>query len=228
MTTAASGQQGIELARAIKPTLITLDVLMPGLDGWAVLQELKRDEDLSDIPVLMVTILDEENQGYALGAAAYLTKPVDRARLRKALASCRPDDVSRRVLIVEDDPHARGRLSRMLREDGWRVAEAENGRVALDRLDEIHPDLVLLDLMMPEMDGFEFVEELRRREDMRHLPVIVLTAADLNEEERRRLSGGISRILRKRTGGRDELLATLQEVIADRLRPSRANRRELA
>ena len=95
-------------------------------------------------------------------------------------------------------------------------------------MDEIRPDLILLDLMMPEMDGFEFVEELRRREDMRHLPVIVLTAADLNEEERRRLSGGISRILRKRTGGRDELLATLQEVIADRLRPSRVNRREPA
>ena len=86
----------------------------------------------------------------------------------------------------------------------------------------------MLDLMMPEMDGFEFVAELRRREDMRHLPVIVLTAADLNEEERRRLSGGIGRILRKRTGGRDELLATLQEVIADRLRPSHVNRRELA
>ena len=201
---------------------------MPDLDGWSTLQKLKRDDDLSEIPVIMVTIVDEENRGYALGAAAYLTKPVNREHLRKALASCRPDRAGSRVLVVEDDPHTRGRLSRILREDGWEVAEAENGRVALERLAVAHPDVVLLDLMMPEMDGFDFVEVLRRREETRHLPVIVLTAADLNEEEYRRLNGGIERILRKKPGGREEVLATLREVIADCLRLGRAKDQEQA
>jgi signal transduction histidine kinase/CheY-like chemotaxis protein len=224
--TAENGQQGIELARQIRPSLITLDVLMPGLDGWNTLQKLKRDDDLSDIPVIMVTIVDEENQGYALGAAAYLTKPVDREHLRKALASCHPHHANPRVLVVEDDAHARGRISRILREDGWEVAEAENGRVALERLTVAHPDLVLLDLMMPEMNGFEFVEALRQREEARHLPVIVLTAADLDEEAFRRLNGSIERILRKRPGGREEILATLREVIADCLGLGYANDQE--
>ncbi|WP_187639936.1 response regulator [Bosea sp. F3-2] len=228
VVTAEDGRAGIELARQVKPSLITLDVLMPGLDGWSVLQELKRDDDLGDIPVLMVTIVDEENRGYALGAAAYLTKPVDRDRLRRALVSCHPGLASRRVLIVEDDDHTRARLSRILREDGWEVAEAENGRVALDRLAKAHPDVVLLDLMMPEMDGFEFVDEIRRHEETRRLPVIVLTAADLDAEGHRRLSGGVRRILRKSAGGREELLATLREAIADRLRPVSGNERERA
>jgi adenylate cyclase len=228
VTTAESGQQGIELAREIRPSLITLDVLMPGLDGWSTLQKLKRDDDLSEIPVIMVTIVDEENRGYALGAAAYLTKPVNREHLRKALASCLPDRAGSRVLVVEDDPHTRGRLSRILREDGWEVAEAENGRVALERLAVAHPDVVLLDLMMPEMNGFEFVEVLRQREETRHLPVIVLTAADLDEEGFRRLNGRIERILRKKPGGREEVLATLREVIANCLRLGRAKDQEQA
>jgi CheY-like chemotaxis protein len=174
----------------------------------------------------MVTIVDEENRGYALGAAAYLTKPINRELLRKALASCHPDHASPRVLVVEDDAHTRGWLSRILRENGWEVAEAENGRVALERLTVVHPDLVLLDLMMPEMNGFEFVEAIRGRKETHHLPVIVLTAADLDEEGHRRLNGGIERILRKRPGGREEVLVTLREVIADCLQLGRANNRE--
>jgi adenylate cyclase len=223
---AKSGRQGLQLAREIRPSIITLDVLMPDLDGWSTLQELKRDADLRDIPVIMVTIVDEENRAYALGAAAYLTKPISRECLHKALASCPLDQASRRVLIVEDDPHTRGWLARILREDGWEVAEAENGRVGLDRLPLVKPDIILLDLMMPEMDGFEFVDEISRHEETRHLPLIVLTAADLDQEAHRRLSGGIRRILRKRMGGRDEVLATLRDVIADCLRPGRLEHQE--
>jgi CheY-like chemotaxis protein len=226
VVTAESGRQGIQLARQIRPSLITLDVLMPDLDGWSTLQELKRDDDLSDIPVIMVTIVDEENRGYALGAAAYLTKPINREHLRKALTSCHPHHASPRVLVAEDDAHTRGWLSRILRENGWEVAEAENGRVALERLMMARPDLVLLDLMMPEMNGFEFIEAIRGREETRHLPVIVLTAADLDEEEHRRLNGSIERILRKRPDGREEVLATLREVIADCLRLGRVNNQE--
>ncbi|MBM6581950.1 response regulator [Microvirga sp. BT689] len=223
---AKSGRQGLQLAREIRPSIITLDVLMPDLDGWSTLQELKRDADLRDIPVIMVTIVDEENRAYALGAAAYLTKPISRECLQKALASCPLDQAGRRVLIVEDDPHTRGWLARILREDGWEVAEAENGRVGLDRLFLVKPDIILLDLMMPEMDGFEFVDEISRHEETRHLPLIVLTAADLDQEAHSRLSGGIRRILRKRMGGRDEVLATLRDVIADCLRPGRLEHQE--
>ncbi|MBD2745464.1 response regulator [Microvirga sp. BT688] len=226
VSTAESGRRGVEIAREIRPSVITLDVLMPDLDGWSTLQQLKRDPDLQDIPVIMVTIVDEENQAYALGAAAYLTKPVNRESLLKALAACRADHASSRVLVVEDDPHTRGWLARILREDGWEVAEAENGRVALDRLPLVKPDIILLDLIMPEMDGFELVDEIRRSEEMRHLPLIVLTAADVDEEAQRRLSGGIRRILRKKLGDRDEVLATLRDVIADCLRLGRVEHQE--
>jgi signal transduction histidine kinase/CheY-like chemotaxis protein/HAMP domain-containing protein len=224
--TASSGRQGIEIARDVQPSVITLDVLMSDLDGWSTLQELKRDTELRDIPVIMVTIVDEENRGYTLGAAAYLTKPVNRECLLKALASCRPEHASPRVLVIEDDAHTRGWLTRILREDGWEATEAENGRVALERLSLVDPDIILLDLMMPEMDGFEFVDEIRRDEKTRHLPLIVLTAADLSDEDHRRLSGGIRKILRKRVGGKDEVLSSLREVIADCLRRGHVGHRE--
>jgi CheY-like chemotaxis protein len=174
----------------------------------------------------MVTIVDEENRAYTLGAAAYLTKPVNRECLLKALASCRPDHASPRILVIEDDPHTRGWLTRILREDGWEAAEAENGRVALERLPLVNPDIVLLDLMMPEMDGFEFVDVIRRDEKTRHLPLIALTAAELSEEDHRRLSGGVRKILRKRLGGKDEVLSSLREVIADCLRLGRVDHQE--
>jgi signal transduction histidine kinase/CheY-like chemotaxis protein/HAMP domain-containing protein len=224
--TASNGRQGIEIARDVQPSVITLDVLMSDLDGWSTLQELKRDTELRDIPVIMVTIVDEENRGYTLGAAAYLTKPVNRECLLKALASCRPEHASPRVLVIEDDAHTRGWLTRILREDGWEATEAENGRVALERLSLVDPDIILLDLMMPEMDGFEFVDEIRRDEKTRHLPLIVLTAADLSDEDHRRLSGGIRKILRKRVGGKDEVLSSLREVIADCLRLGHVGHRE--
>jgi CheY-like chemotaxis protein/two-component sensor histidine kinase len=226
VVTAESGRQGIQLARDLRPSIITLDVLMPDIDGWSTLQELKRDPDLRDIPIIMVTIVDEENRAYALGAAAYLTKPVNRECLLKALASCRPEHATPRVLVVEDDAHTRGWLARILREDGWELAEAENGRVALERLPLARPDIVLLDLMMPEMDGFEFVDEIRRHDETRHLPLIVLTAADLTEDDHRRLNGGIQKILRKRPGGKDEVLTTLREVIDDCLRLGRMDHQE--
>jgi len=225
---AESGQQGIDIAREVRPSVITLDVLMPGLDGWSTLQQLKCDPELRDIPVIMVTIVDEENQAYALGAAAYLTKPVNRECLLKALAACRADHANSRVLVVEDDAHTRGWLARILREDGWEVAEAENGRVALERLPLVRPDIILLDLMMPEMDGFELVDEIHRNDETRHIPLIVLTAAEVDEDAQRRLSGGIQRILRKRLGGRDEVLATLRDVIADCLRLGRPEHQERA
>jgi adenylate cyclase len=142
-----------------------------------------------------------------------MTKPIDRDRLRALLGRyCEAD--AKQALVVEDDPDLRAWLCRLLREGGWTVAEAENGRVGLARLAAAPADLVLLDLMMPEMDGFEFLEELRASEAGRHVPVIVVTAADMSDSDRQRLNGGVLRILQKGGHDRDQLLAELHQLLA--------------
>ncbi|HZA66667.1 MAG TPA: response regulator [Geminicoccaceae bacterium] len=226
VVTAADGEQALELARQVRPSLITLDVLMPGLDGWGVLRALKADPALAPIPVIMLSILDEKNKGYSLGAAEYLTKPFSRDELRPLLERYRPRGEIRRVLIVEDEADARLWMSRLMRTEGWQVSEAENGRVALERLALEVPDLVLLDLMMPEMDGFEVATALHGDERWREIPVIVLTAADLTEEDRRRLNGAVERILAKSATSRDELLSELRDLAARYAKDQAANASE--
>jgi adenylate cyclase len=213
--TAKNGVEGLALARELKPALITLDVLMPDLDGWSVLEALKADPVIADIPVVMLTILDEKTKGYALGADDYLTKPLDRERLRKVLARYRGTRAERQALVVEDDPDVRGWLSRTLVADGWSVVEAENGHAALDRLAEGRQiDLVLLDLIMPQMDGFDFLDAFRRSDAGRHVPVIVITAADLSAADHERLNGSVLKVLQKSAQSREALLAELHELIA--------------
>jgi adenylate cyclase len=214
VVTAKDGIEGLKLARELEPALITLDVLMPGLDGWSVLGELRADPILAQIPVVMLTILDERNRGFALGAHDYLMKPVDRERLRTILTKRFVGKASKDVLIVDDDPSMRQWLRRVLAEDGWQVAEAENGRAALKCLAEFSVDLILLDLMMPEMDGFEFLAELRLDQRLRHVPVIVVTAADLSEEDHRRLNSGVLKVVQKSGLGRDDLLGEFAGLVA--------------
>jgi hypothetical protein len=211
VVTAAGGEEGLRLARELRPDAITLDVMMPGLDGWAVLTALKADPSVADIPVIMLTIVDDKNLGYALGASDYLTKPIERERLVTVLAKHRRD---RPVLVVDDDPGVRTLLRRMLEPEGYTVVEAENGRVALDRLRELTPSVVLLDLMMPEVDGFEFVSAFRGHEPWRGIPIVVITAKDLTHEDRERLNGYVQKILMKSAHGRDELLAEVRELVA--------------
>jgi PAS domain S-box-containing protein len=211
--TARDGREGLELARQLRPALITLDVLMPEFDGWCVLQALKGDPELAQIPVLMLTILDEKHKGYALGASDYMTKPFDRDRLRAVLAKYGRAG-GKRILIVDDDPEHRRRLSRVMEGEGWQVAEAENGLVGLERLAESRPDLILLDLMMPEMDGFEFLSELRNDDALRDVPVVVITAAELTDQDRERLNGGVERILQRSEFQPDDLLAEVRALVA--------------
>jgi CheY-like chemotaxis protein len=211
--TASDGREGLELARQLRPALITLDVLMPEFDGWSVLQELKADPELAQIPVLMISILDEKHKGYALGAADYMTKPFNRDRLRALLAKYSGAGRGRRILVVEDDADTRRWLSRALEGEGWQVAEAENGRVALERLVETPPDLIVLDLMMPEMDGFEFLSQLRRDQALRKIPVVVITAAEQTDADRSRLNGGVERIMQKTEFQPDDLLAEVRSLV---------------
>jgi len=191
---------------------------MPGMDGWAVLAGLKADPDLAGTPVILQTILEDRNMGFALGASEYLTKPIDRKRLAAVVKRYVPGPAAGPVLVVEDDPPTRALLGRALTKAGWTVEEAENGRVALERMTETRPALVLLDLMMPEMDGFEFLDALRRDQSQRGVPVVVITAKTLTDEDRRRLSGGVERVVQKHALDADALLAEVRAMVGTRVR----------
>jgi PAS domain S-box-containing protein len=214
VVTASDGEEGLRLARQLCPRVITLDVLMPSMDGWAVLTALKADPVLADIPVIMLTIIDEKNFGYLLGAADYMTKPIDRNRLAAILQKYRTDQSACTVLVVEDESATRRMLRRTFKQQGWAVIEAENGHVALERLAEQRPTLIVLDLSMPMMDGFTFIAELRQREDWRAIPIVVMTAKDLTLEERQWLNTTVEKILLKDAYSRDDLLGEVRRLAA--------------
>ena len=215
--TAKSGTEGLELAKTLKPAAITLDVMMPGMDGWAVLTTLKRDPETADIPVIMLTMLDEKEMGFALGASEYMSKPIDRQRLagflEKYLESSRAG--AGRILVVDDEAEVRELMRRGLEKNGWTVDEAENGKAALACLDEMVPDLILLDLNMPEMDGFELLERLRATPAWHDVPVVVLSGRDLTADERAKLEGQAEAVLRKGAHPKNDLLGELRDLVAD-------------
>jgi len=197
VVTAANGAEGLRIAAEVAPDVITLDIMMPGMDGWAVLSKLKADPALAAIPVVVATIIDDRNLSVSLGAAGYITKPIDREHLSEVVRRVRSTPGLKNVLIVEDDADARKLMRRLFEKEGWSVAEAENGSVALAAIESSPPSLVLLDLMMPVMDGFEFIEQLRKRSAGRDIPVVVHTAKDLTEQDRQRLRGSVDNVLQK-------------------------------
>ena len=213
VVTASSGDEGLDLARALHPSLVTLDILMPGTDGWSVLSQLKGDPTTRSIPVVMLSITADRRMGYVLGAVESLTKPVDRGKLRELVERYVTSDAFH-VLVVEDDEHSRSLLTRYLDSEGWDHSEAKNGIEALDRASARRPDLVLLDLMMPEMDGFEFLEAMRRWPDYRSVPVVVITAKTLTAIDRARLDGNVARVIEKGTQTVEELVEFLRETHA--------------
>ncbi len=214
--TASGGAEGVVVAKEQLPDLVTLDVMMPSMDGWAVLSALKADSATASIPVVMMTMVEDRPMGFALGAADYLTKPVDKSRVLDAvsrLVAHKSDD----ILVVEDDPMAADIVRRTLEADGRSCRHARNGREALDMVRNSRPALILLDLMMPEMDGFEFLDALESEgAEFAAIPVIVLTAKDLTQEERDRLSGRVMQTLHKGAGQRENLLAAIRR----RIKPS--------
>lgn len=210
----SGGEEGLEMAKRIQPLAITLDVMMPDIDGWSVLSKLKSDPELHDIPVIMLTMVDDEAQGYALGASDYLTKPVDRARLARVLKKHYCPQPPCSVLLVEDDEAMRVMIGKMLVQGNWQVVQATNGREALQSIEEKLPSLILLDLMMPEMDGFDFIAELRLHREWQNIPVIVLTAKELTEEDHLRLQGYVQKVMQKTAYSRQELLEQVHNLIA--------------
>jgi PAS domain S-box-containing protein len=218
--TASNGTDGLRMAKGLRPAVITLDVMMPTMDGWSVLTELKADSETADIPVIMLTMVDDKNLGYTLGASEYLTKPIDRERLTTLIGKYQPRS-SKTVLLVEDHKVTRQLLRNIFSKQGWKVYEAENGEVGLARLSEANPDLIVLDLMMPRMDGFDFVAKLRAESIWRSIPVIILTAKDLTPEDRARLNGNVEKILQKGSYSREALLNEIRELVAA-VRPKNA------
>jgi CheY-like chemotaxis protein len=210
---AGGGLEGLRLARELRPIAITLDVNMPDLDGWSVLAALRQDAELSEIPVLMVTILDEQRRGMALGAAGYLTKPINRERLHALVDRFRSSARPTRILVVEDDPIQRERARAWLEPQQWTVTEAANGREALASLGNQKPDLILLDLMMPEMDGFQLVAVLQNEAQWRDIPIIVITAMDLTAGDRARLNSGIESVLVKNMFQSADLVDRIRRLV---------------
>jgi len=213
VVTAASGAAGIELARRLQPSVITLDVLMPDQDGWSVLGQLKSDPELVDIPVVMQTILDDSHKGFMLGASEFLTKPIDRARIIEVIRRLdRPDD--RRALVVEDDEDTRSLIVDWLQTEGWQVDTARNGLEGVHAFMQNIPGLIILDLMMPEMDGFEFLEQVRQHPQAVESSVIVVTAKDLTESDLERLNGGVQRIIQKSHHASDGILREIKRHLS--------------
>ena len=214
VASAFSGEEGLLLAQELQPDAITLDVMMPRMDGWAVLSGLKANPELANIPVIMLTIVDNKNIGYALGASDYLTKPIDRDRLGAILNKYRGKRHPCRLLLVEDDAPTREMMRRMLEKEQWTVMEAENGQVALEQIANQQPELILLDLMMPQMDGFTFVNVLQQNEAWRSIPVVILTAKEITAEDRQQLNGYVENILQKGAYTREELLSQVRKLVS--------------
>ena len=212
VTGAADGQAGLTLARALRPQAILLDVEMPKLDGWSVLHALRQDPLLVDTPIVMVSVKNEKSLAYALGATDYLLKPVDWDRLKHVLDRIQPYRDGT-ILVIDDDADARQRMRLTLSRDGWTVVEASDGQKALDQLDGITPSLVLLDLMMPVMDGFDFLKQLRQRPGGGLVPVVVLTAKDVTPEERNRLGRHTERIIAKGSLSLPDLAQELRDLL---------------
>jgi len=209
--TAASGLDGLKLAKELKPAAITLDVMMPEVDGWSVLSALKADPEVADTPVIVLSMVEDMHTGYSLGANEYLTKPVEREYLDKVLARYCQREEQRPVLVVEDDDTTRTLMERILTSANIPVITAANGKQALQQLSKQKPSVILLDLMMPEMDGFEFANRLREESGLADIPVVILTAKELTREDRIKLHNRVKAIFQKGAYGQEKLLTEIRK-----------------
>jgi signal transduction histidine kinase/CheY-like chemotaxis protein len=210
--TATNGEEGLDRAREIKPSAIILDVLMPGMDGWSVLASLKSDSELSDIPVIMLSMVDDRTRGYAMGVTEYLTKPADKQQLLTILRRSVREGPVAPILVVDDDQSQRELMRRTLEAEGWEVMAADNGRTAIEAVRARRPACIILDILMPEMDGIEFVSELRAQPAYRDIPIAVLTSHDLSPQDHQRLNGEVQQILQKGIG-REQLLEMVRQIV---------------
>jgi signal transduction histidine kinase/CheY-like chemotaxis protein len=209
-----SGDRVVQEARRLKPYAITLDILMPGKDGWQILQDLKSEPETRNIPVIVCSISPDVGRGLSMGISDYLVKPIVEQDLLAALARLEHGDEERRVLVVDDNPDDRKLLHRILRDAGYTVYEAPGGAEAIAMIYESPPDVVVLDLMMPEMDGFAVLENLKSNEGTRDIPVIVVTAKELTSSEREELQVQVEALLQKGLFDQEQLLKDVTAALA--------------
>ena len=213
VATASTGEEGLALARKLRPHAITLDVMMPETDGWDVLSRLKHDPELAEIPVIMLSIMEDRETGYSLGAADYLSKPVNRKHLLQILEKYQLRD-NLEVLVVDDNPDDRALISHLLEKIGSRVSTVEHGRAALEYLTRETPDLILLDLEMPVMNGFEFAQKVHAHPTWNKIPIVVLTAKDLSEAEREQLANCVQTVFQKGAYSQEALLVEIRCLLS--------------
>ena len=223
-STLLRGEGALAEVRRFKPDLIILDLLLPGLNGWKVLSQLKAEPDLAAIPVLVVSVIDEPVAALAAGASGHILKPITRAALRKALdrleqartagAKSQPAAVppKARVLMAEDNEANIEAVGGYLEDIGYQVTVARNGREALERVTEARPDVVLMDIQMPEMDGLHAVRRLRQIPGLETIPIIALTALAMPGDEDRCLAAGVNAYLTKPVSLR-KLVETMRQFV---------------
>jgi CheY-like chemotaxis protein len=213
---AANAADALTLARSARPVMITLDILLPDASGWWVLEELKADPTTAGIPVVVVSIVEDNRLVFSLGASDYLPKPFDRNDLLLKVHRLLPDLKARRLFVVDDDPAVCSMLAKMLTEEGADVTTLGDGEQALTAISQAPPDLVLLDLMMPGMSGFEVVARMRANPATATVPVVIVSAKELTHEDALTLDGNIQRFVAKGKLGREGLIAALRQVLGQR------------
>jgi CheY-like chemotaxis protein len=209
-----SSEKALEKAKEIKPLAITLDILMPKKDGWQVLKELKSTPETQDIPVIILSIVEEKKLGFSLGAAEYVLKPVGKDVLLRKLRNLEKTTKVRRILIVDNDPDTVRLIGNVMKETGYEVTTAYNGKDAIKAIQDFRPDLIVLNLTMPEMGGSDVIEYLKTADGVRNIPLILLTQEDLSEKEIDDLNGMIQGILNKGVLTKEDLLKEIKETIS--------------
>ena len=212
---ATDGEQGLKMIREVKPKLILLDVLMPGRDGWSILKECKTDEEIKDIPVVMVSQMSQEKLASSLGADDYLTKPIDRAKFLKTVSSLiGADDANKTILVVDDDANTRDILERALVDAGYEAVLAKDGKDGLSKLDK-DPALIVLDLEMPRMDGFEFLENLIEiKEESERPNVLVYSGKDLTDVQEELLKQNVEGLIKKDDVSINQLPGMVSKILS--------------
>lgn len=210
---ASNGQEGLQLARKLRPKVICLDILMPSMDGWSVLSAIKNDPELQSIPVVIWSMTNDNHLGYALGASEFLTKPISREHLIKMMDKYVSKRADHAVLVIEDDAATSELMTRLLQKEGYSVTQAPNGRIALACMEGAAPKMILLDLMMPEMNGFQFIAELRKQEAWSEIPIVVVTAKSITAEDRLKLNGYVKGVVQKGTFDHKTLLTEIRRFI---------------
>jgi CheY-like chemotaxis protein len=209
----ADPAQAVERARQLKPFAITLDIMMAGRDGWSVLSELKHDPATRDIPVIVCSILEEEEKGFSLGASDYLVKPILEEDLLKSLVRLNGSGDIQNVLVIDDDEKDLRLMETILKQGHFTPILAQGGNKGWEILTLHQPHAVILDLFMPDMDGFTILEKLRTDVKLRDIPVIVVSGADLTVDQQNQLNNFGQSLLRKGTLNEEELLSSLNKAL---------------